>query len=739
MKQRVLVLFFALCSTLAQATHIVGGELVWQTLPAGSNGTHQLSLNLYFDDVNGSPQAEDLTVFISFFRKRDNARVGDVELPRVGNDLIPYANPLCLAVGGGLRTRLIRYSAALNVNADGFDDPQGYYIVWERCCRNNIISNIVNPAGAGSVFYLEFPPLRQNNRPFRNSSPQFRPVQGDYLCLNQPFTFDFGATDPDGDSLRYSLVTPYNGYSNANQPRPLAQGSSAYPEIRWNTGYGVASAIPGTPALSVNGRTGQLRVTPTQLGLFVFSVLVEEYRAGRRIGLVRRDFQLKVVDCPRSEPPKVMLREAGKSQFYKSSEVIRINASQQKCLTFLMTDRDVAERLTFSTRPLTAGPIDFTITPTQFTTRSSTDTARVQVCLGACAESVDGKPIQFQVIATDNGCPVPQRDTLTVSLFIEPQPNQRPTITTGLPGNRSEVPLGTPVRFDVTGLDADPDSVRIEARGRGFALGSVGMQFTGRGGLGRATGPFAWTPTCAMVRTQPYVVDFIVIETRCGRTRRDSVSVSLSAQSRDSRPPLVVTNLPGNAAEVTIDALTPQPIRFDVIGTDPDVDPLGLTGQGRGFTLASAGMQFQNKSGTGQVESPFAWTPTCDFLEGKESRELTVDFLVEDNSCRPDRYDTVSVRLLVKDKLADYEVVPPNVFTPNGDGKNDAFRMPNLPIDNCVQRFERVDVYNRWGQRVFTDTRRDFAWTGENFSTGPYFYYIKFTKRIYKGSLTLLR
>jgi gliding motility-associated-like protein len=739
MKHRLLVLLLVVFSLPIRATHIVGGELEWQTLPAGSNGTHQLSLNLYFDDVNGSPQAEDLTVLISFFRKRDNARVGDVELPRVSNELIAYANPLCSTIGGGLRTRLIRYSSALSVNADGFDDAQGYYIVWERCCRNNIISNIANPAGAGSVFYLEIPALRQNNREFRNSSPQFRPIRGDYLCLNQPFTFDFGATDPDGDSLRYSLVTPYNGFSNANQPRPFATGSSAYPEIRWNASFGATNAIPGTPALTVNGRTGQLRVTPTQLGLFVFSVLVEEYRGGRRIGQVRRDFQLKVVDCPRSEPPKVLLREAGKTRFYQSSEVIRLTAQQAKCLTFLMTDRDAGQRLTFSSQILTGGPFDFTISPAQVTMQSSTDTARVQVCLGACAESVDGKPIRIQVIASDDGCPVPQRDTLTVNLFIEPQPNQRPTVLTALPGNRADVPLGTPVRFDVTGLDADPDSVRIEARGRGFALASVGMQFTGERGLGRATGPFAWTPVCAQVRTQPYVVDFIVIETRCGRTRRDSVSVTLLAQPRDSRPPLVVTNLPGNAAEVTLDVGNPQPIRFDVTGTDPDVDPLSLTGQGRGFTLASANMQFQNGSGTGRVESPFTWTPTCELLEGRDRRELTVDFLVEDNSCRPDRYDTVSVKLLVKDRPADYEVAPPNVFTPNSDGKNDTFHMPNLPVDNCQQRFERVEVYNRWGTRVFADTRRDFAWTGENFATGEYFYWIRFTKRTYRGSLTLLR
>jgi gliding motility-associated-like protein len=741
MKKRLLVLILLLTSTLTHATHIVGGELEWRTLPVGSQGTHQLTLNLYFDDINGNPQAEDPTVLVSFFRKRDNVRIGDIEMPRVSNELIPYTNPRCLGtVIGGLRTRLIRYSSALNVDPAGFEDPQGYYVVWERCCRNNIINNIVNPAGAGTVFYLEFPPLRQSGQPLRNSSPQFRPVVGDYLCLNQPFTLDFGATDPDGDSLRYTLVTPLNGYSNASFPRPFAQGSSSYPTVTWGSGFSAVAAIPGTPALRINGRTGQLQVTPSQLGLFVFSVQVEEFRGGRRIGLVRRDFQLKVIDCPQNAPPRVHLREAGKVPFYQASETIRLRAGTEKCLTFLMTDRDVAQRLTFTTRALTPGPpLGLTLSPAAAVMQSSSDTARVQLCLGACAQSFDGQPLRFQVIVSDDGCPVPQRDTLTVSLYIEPDPNQAPDILTTLANGAAQVPIGTPLRFDVRGTDADPDSIRIEARGRGFALPAAGMQFTGSAGLGTAAGPFAWTPTCAQVRTEPYLVDFVVTETRCGQTRRDSVTVSLAALPRASRPPTVATNLPLNGTTITLDPLNPQPIQFDVLGTDPDADPITLIGQGRGFTLTSAGMQFQDRSGTGRVESPFAWVPGCALLDGQSERIFTVDFLVEDNSCQPNRFDTVSVELRLQDRVANYEVAPPNVFTPNDDGKNDTFRMPDLPIDNCAERFERVEVYNRWGQRVFSDTRRDFAWAGTSFPTGQYFYYVKFTKRVYKGSLTLLR
>ena len=45
------------------------------------------------------------------------------------------------------------------------------------------------------------------------------------------------------------------------------------------------------------------------LDLFEFCVLTEEFRNGKKIGEVRRDFQLKVIDCPTNNAPQSFLRE----------------------------------------------------------------------------------------------------------------------------------------------------------------------------------------------------------------------------------------------------------------------------------------------------------------------------------------------------------------------------------------------------------------------------------------------
>ncbi len=81
----------------------------------------------------------------------------------------------------------------------------------------------------------------------------------------------------------------------------------------------------------------------------------------------------------------------------------------------------------------------------------------------------------------------------------------------------------------------------------------------------------------------------------------------------------------------------------------------------------------------------------------------------------------------------------PNVFTPNGDGKNDVFEFisKNITELNCV-------IFNRWGKQVAELTADDQTWDGENGSDGTYFYVLK-AKGMddvdynLKGTITLIR
>jgi len=93
--------------------------------------------------------------------------------------------------------------------------------------------------------------------------------------------------------------------------------------------------------------------------------------------------------------------------------------------------------------------------------------------------------------------------------------------------------------------------------------------------------------------------------------------------------------------------------------------------------------------------------------------------------------------------VSESEIYVPNVFTPNGDGINDEFRVAYKSLISF-----QCWVYNRWGRKVYYWTDPTKGWdgniNGKKATPGPYFYVIKATgsdKRDYKlkGDINLLR
>ena len=95
----------------------------------------------------------------------------------------------------------------------------------------------------------------------------------------------------------------------------------------------------------------------------------------------------------------------------------------------------------------------------------------------------------------------------------------------------------------------------------------------------------------------------------------------------------------------------------------------------------------------------------------------------------------------------EYEL--PNVFTPNGDGKNDLF----IPFPYRFVKGVNFKVFNRWGIEVFSTTNIDLLWdgtdqtSGKPLSDGVYFYtceveqlFLNGTqKKQFNGTIQLIR
>lgn len=85
----------------------------------------------------------------------------------------------------------------------------------------------------------------------------------------------------------------------------------------------------------------------------------------------------------------------------------------------------------------------------------------------------------------------------------------------------------------------------------------------------------------------------------------------------------------------------------------------------------------------------------------------------------------------------------PNAFTPNGDSRNDQFKVYGDPIDEL-----ELIIYDRWGEKVFESNQKDQGWDGtfrgKALAPDVYAYYVRVgcfdgEEYITKGNVTLIR
>jgi len=182
-------------------------------------------------------------------------------------------------------------------------------------------------------------------------------------------------------------------------------------------------------------------------------------------------------------------------------------------------------------------------------------------------------------------------------------------------------------------------------------------------------------------------------------------------------------------------------IKLDLVGEDPDNDSIYLRLVSYVGDLPAERFSFTSAAAIGNVSSLFTIRPDCGDLAIDSMMTLRFTFVVRDNFCVRDQTDTLELVFNFSDPIPDYEeFLPPNVFTPNGDGVNEVFFIPNLPADNCKAQMETIEIYNRWGKMVFSDDNREFVWDGQGAASGVYYYYIRYTNDIeYRGIVSVRR
>lgn len=293
------------------ATHIVGGEIIYDDL--GSNN-YRITLKIYRDCSSQSPfDGTGIAgpAYITIFDGSNSVEgVFDIGAPVI-TTVPPAFNNACINAPNNICIEEGVYTYTINLPPK----TGGYLIVYQRCCRNANIINLVNSNSnnEGATYFTKIPGPEEATT---NSSPRFKKFPPIYICRDVSLKFDHSATDPDGDQLVYSLTAPFAGLdgccaaikqtvapgTSSNCPNPPAicpQNATLppYDPVLFISPFSGTYPIPSNPAFSINPVTGELSGTPTMVAQYAVGVRVQEYRNNILINTHFRDFQFTVIGC----------------------------------------------------------------------------------------------------------------------------------------------------------------------------------------------------------------------------------------------------------------------------------------------------------------------------------------------------------------------------------------------------------------------------------------------------------
>jgi len=758
MKNTILSALFVLISMPLFATHFVGGD--FQICQTGPN-TFEITLRVYRDCLPGnSTLISPGSVVV-----RDNVTNTQITTFSMTGSPNPISQTV-LTLGDSCYTPtgicVEEYVFVETITLA--DNPNGYYLEWDDCCRNSLIDNLANPGGDGMTYYAQIPdPALAGG----NCTPDFGSYPSDgYLCIGFDQEIDWGVTDADGDSLVFSLINPYD---------EAVSGPKPFPTCGWAAGFSLANILGNTvqAPMAINSQTGVITCHAEFLGVFVFSVMVKEYRNGVQIGEVVRDVQYKSLACVLDTPPQIVLEDS-----------VEVYVSDEICVDMYVFDADGIDTIYLGVES-----IDFDLPGTYVEPSDSLgnlyyanfqntgDTLWIdhldsvnnvyqglgfiptRYCWSPGCEDLDSS-YHVSLLAYSIGCS--GSDTTTKDIVIHVVHDAAPVIDLGTTDSVN-VTVADQICFDILVTDTiAADTISVLPSSSQFDLLANYVPPTSIGGgqfyysnffgvdtvmmdyytyspfNGQVTSidtiplRYCWTPGCDAIDSA-FVVNLEAYTLGCGGSDTTTSALTVIVEYT---PPTFTLDIP-----TELNVTYGESICFELLAQDVSNSGLVLTVEpiNDGFDYiasyivpeSSGGSPYYTNfwyngttidtlwinnysydestgavSGIGDVPIKYCWSPNCGEVLLKEY----------DLSYRASMYDC---GLHTQDKdihvVIDIPVTSvdfPNVFTPNGDGDNDVFKLiteNEVCFDNLA-----VTIYNRWGKKMFESTDLSFEWDGTN-------------------------
>ncbi len=729
-----------------QARHIIGGEITYEyigTNAAGHN-IYRFTMKVYRDCFGGGAPYDN-PAEMAIYRGTQSNNVLQ-EAFRIFSPVIRRLTPVpppcvtqlpAVCVEEGIYT----FERALPVI------NESYFIVYQRCCRNQTIRNIVNPGDIGATYYVELTPAAQQ---LRNSSPVFSNFPPIIICANVPLTFDHSATDPDGDFITYSLCAPLQGGGPILNPPGLYSCNGAVPTPPCGPpfnqvpyilpNYSAANPLDGSPAMAIHPQTGVLTVTPTVIGQFVVGICIQEYRGATLLSEVRREFQFNVAECSptvlantRSDsiagPKRFVLTSCGKNTITFQNLSIQRNQITEwewrfNLKTSTFTDNQNWDAtVTFPDTGLYSGTL--ILNPGKPCSDTGFISVRIFPSIRADFEFDYDTCVAGPVVFTDlsEGIAGINRWNWNFGVPAGVSTQQNPTFLYPIPGDH-------PVLLRVTDRNNCSDTITKVVR---------------------------WFPVPPLiiiapdrfVGCAPAEIFFQNLSTPIDETYDIQWNFGDGQTARNIISPTHRYEEPG-VYTITIAITSPigcftADTFVNFIRTEPS--PIAdFTFSPETLTSFDRTVQFIDQS---VDANRWNWR----FDRFGTSTQQNPMFIFPDTGL-------MAIRLVVthprgcQDSITKYiDVVPqvlwhmPNAFTPNGDGNNDGFLGKGY-LEGVVDF--NLTIWNRWGEMVFQTNNPAEAWNGRKMNVGAmspegvYVYVVTFTeprgqRREFKGYATLLR
>lgn len=161
-----------------------------------------------------------------------------------------------------------------------------------------------------------------------------------------------------------------------------------------------------------------------------------------------------------------------------------------------------------------------------------------------------------------------------------------------------------------------------------------------------------------------------------------------------------------------IDTLSCEQPQLEIQEVNTNADNYSAEWTSNTGTIVSGWNSLQTIVGAGGV-----YYLTITDLENGCSSSDSVTFIMDDN---------VNVDF--------FDIVFPNVFTPNRDGYNENLKpfikqFPELDLETYLNTYT-LEIYNRWGNKIFESSESNFGWDGtideKLMETGTYYYIFKY-------------